>query len=78
MRLLSNQEIKKVDKEVILEAKDSSHLIQQMSVAVIAVKGREDYVPAPPVLQTIMVEGGHVSPLETPQEISKLISEFVA
>lgn len=78
MRLLSNQEIKKVDKEVILEAKDSSHLIQQMSVAAIAIKGREDYVPVPPVLQTILVEGGHVSPLETPQEISKLISEFVA
>lgn len=78
MRLLSNQQIKKVDKEVIMEAKDSSHLIYQMSVAAIAINGREDYVPVPPVLQTIMVEGGHVSPLETPQEISKLISEFVA
>lgn len=77
MSLLSNQQIRKVDKEVILEAEDASHMIHQLSVEAIAIKGIEDYVPIPPKIETTVVEGGHVSPLETPTEVLNLLKRFL-
>jgi hypothetical protein len=35
-----------------------------LNVKAIALKGKEDYVPTPTSIETIVVEGGHISPLE--------------
>lgn len=69
MSVLSNEDIRLVDKKVILEAVDTTELIQSLKVNVLAMKGIEDYVPVPPGIETIIVQGGHVSPLEKPEFI---------
>jgi 3-oxoadipate enol-lactonase len=69
MSVLTNKEIRMVDNKVILEAADTSELILSLKVNALAMKGIEDYVPIPPGIETIIVKGGHVSPLEKPEFI---------
>jgi hypothetical protein len=33
-------------------------------------------VPTPPKIETIVVEGGHISPLEKPEEVLNLIKKL--
>lgn len=73
MDLLSNRQIKQTDKAVIVEAEDASELIKNLKVRAVSLKGIEDYVPAPPGLETKVVGGGHITPLEKPEEILNLI-----
>jgi hypothetical protein len=75
MNILSIEQIKQVDKVVIIDADDATDLIRTLKVKAIALKGKDDYVPTPPNIQTIVVEGGHVSPLEKPGEVSKLLTK---
>lgn len=70
MRILSQHDIRTIDRKVILEATDAGHLMAQLPIMAIALKGEEDYVPAPQYLQTIVVEGGHISPLEAPEQVN--------
>jgi hypothetical protein len=58
------------------DAEDASKLIENLKVRALALKGIEDYVPAPPKIQTILVDGGHISPLEEPLALSELIERF--
>jgi len=71
MNVLTNKEVKQIDKKVILDAEDATSLIQNLQVKAIALKGKEDYVPTPPKIETIIVDGGHISPLENPNEVIK-------
>ncbi|MBK8848137.1 MAG: alpha/beta hydrolase [Bacteroidetes bacterium] len=48
MSILSNKQIKQIDKVVILDAVDATDLIKTLKVKAIALKGEEDYVPTPP------------------------------
>lgn len=73
MDLLSNAQIKQTDKAVITDAEDASELIRNLKVKTIAVKGEEDYVPKPQFIDAIIVKGGHISPLEKPEEILSLV-----
>ncbi len=78
MRILSNREIKYVDKAVIMTAPDATQLIEQLKVKAIAMKGEDDYVPVlPSNVETIIVKGGHVSPLEQPTEVLKQIQKLM-
>ena len=77
MSILSNKQIKEVDKAVMLNADDTTYLIETLQVKAIALKGEEDFVPIPPHIETIIVKGGHVSPLEKPLEVSTLISRLI-
>jgi pimeloyl-ACP methyl ester carboxylesterase len=77
MSLLSNAQIRQIDKAVILNAEDATGLIRTLKVKAIALKGREDYVPTPPNIETIVVEGGHVSPLEKPVEVLGFIARIL-
>ncbi|MFN5460341.1 MAG: alpha/beta fold hydrolase [Bacteroidota bacterium] len=77
MSALANKEIKLIDKKVILDAEDGTSLIQNLQVKAIALKGKEDYVPIPPKIETIIVEGGHISPLEQPIDVSKMIKKLM-
>ena len=38
-----------------------------------ALKGKEDYVPVSIHLETEIVEGGHISPLEVPEEVYQFV-----
>jgi 3-oxoadipate enol-lactonase len=77
MSRLSEKEIKLIDKKVILDADDASDLIQNLKVSAIALKGEEDYVPAPPNMETIIIKGGHISPLECPNAIWEIIKKLL-
>ena len=73
MNLLSNAQIKHTDKAVIAEAQDASELIKNLKVRALALKGIEDYVPAPPSIETIVTGGGHISPFEQSEKVLNLI-----
>jgi hypothetical protein len=73
MDMLSNTQIKQTDKAVIAEAEDASELIKNLKVRALALKGIEDYVPAPPNIETIVIGGGHISPLEKTHELLYLV-----
>jgi 3-oxoadipate enol-lactonase len=76
MDLLTNKQIKQTDRAVIVNADDATELISNLKVKAIALKGEEDYVPAPPNIEMIVVGGGHISPLERPDEMVKLIKNL--
>jgi len=76
MNLLSNTQIKQTDKAVIAEAEDASELIKNLKVRAVSLKGIEDYVPVPPSIESIIIEGGHISPLEQPHEILSLFRKI--
>jgi hypothetical protein len=48
-----------------------------LRVKAIALKGKEDYVPSPPKIETIIVEGGHISPLEEQLKVLDLIKTLM-
>jgi pimeloyl-ACP methyl ester carboxylesterase len=73
MNILTKDDIKQIDKKVILDAEDARTMILNLKVKAIALKGKEDYVPTPPKIQTILVDGGHISPLEEPLKVMDLI-----
>ena len=77
MDLLSNAQIKHTDKAVIADAEDASELIKNLKVRALALKGIEDYVPAPSSIETIVIGGGHISPLEKPNEILSIFNSLV-
>ncbi len=76
MNLLSKAQIKQTDKAVIGEAEDASELIKDLNVRALALKGVEDYVPAPPNIETIIITGGHISPLEQPYKVISLVRKL--
>jgi 3-oxoadipate enol-lactonase len=77
MDLLSNALIKHTDKAVIAEAEDASELIKNLRVRALALKGIEDYVPAPPSIETIVIGGGHICPLEKPEEVVNSVKRLL-
>ena len=76
MNLLSKAQIKQTDKAVIGEAEDATELIKNLKVRAVALKGVEDYVPAPPNIETIIITGGHISPLEQPHKVISLVRKL--
>ena len=73
MNKLSNSDIKHTDTKVIMDVDDATSLMHHLSFKALALKGKEDYVPAPPGIQTIIVDGGHVSPLERPESVLEFL-----
>jgi 3-oxoadipate enol-lactonase len=77
MNKLSNKEIKQIDKEVIVNAKNVSTFLQDLKLKALALIGKDDYLKPPPYLQTEIVKGGHVSPLQAEVEIGLFIKKVV-
>lgn len=77
MDLLTIPQIKHTDRAVIANAEDATALIKTLKVKALALKGEEDYVPAPPYLETIIVKGGHVSPIENPVEVLEFMNKLL-
>lgn len=46
-------------------------------VKAIALKGLDDYVPTAPQIESVMVEGGHISPLEAPKDVLRYIKSIL-
>jgi pimeloyl-ACP methyl ester carboxylesterase len=77
MNILKIDDLKQIDKKVILDAEDTTSLIFGLKVKAIALKGKEDYVPTPPNIETIIIDGGHISPLEQPLEFDYLFKKLI-
>ena len=77
MDLLTITHIKHTDRAVIVNAKDTIGLLKTLKVKALTLKGEDDYLPAPPYLETIIVKGGHVSPMENPEEVSEFIDRLL-
>ncbi len=77
MSKLTIKQIKKTDKYVIINAENTSGLIEQLTVPAMALKGTEDYVPIPPKIETIIVKGGHISPLEAIEEVNDFCKKVI-
>jgi hypothetical protein len=77
MDLLTIPQIKHTDRAVIANAEDTILLMKTLKVKVMALKGEEDYVPAPPYLETIIVKGGHVSPIENPDGVIEFVKRVL-
>ena len=75
--LLTIPQIKHTDRAVIANAEDTTALIKTLKVKALALKGEEDYVPAPPFLETIIVKGGHVSPIENPNGVTEFVKKIL-
>ncbi|MCE2822362.1 MAG: alpha/beta hydrolase [Saprospiraceae bacterium] len=77
MGVLSGREVKLTDRKVIIDAEDATALIRRLKIGAIAVKGREDYVPVPPGMETTIIDGGHISPMEEPEKVTGLIRAWI-
>lgn len=77
MSKLSNKEVKKTDRAVILKADDAHQYVKELKVPALALKGMDDYVGTPATIETINVEGKHTSPLEQPEKVMELIERLV-
>lgn len=78
MSVLSRDDIKATDEKVIIQAKDTRQLVQELKVPSLAIVGQEDYVPSPEPISTRVVSGGHVSPIEALEEVMKLLNDVIA
>jgi len=78
MKVLSNDQIRQVDKAVILDAENAGPLFAALKEKAIALMGEEDYVPMPPPgIETMLVKGGHISPLESPEEVWNMVKKLL-
>lgn len=78
MSLLSNRQVRQTDRAVIVNNPSLEKEIKSLEVPAFALKGKEDYVPSPPSLPLTIVEGGHISPLEQPEEVIECIKSMIA
>jgi hypothetical protein len=61
----------------ILRADDASGKVQSLGVPFFALKGKEDYVPVAKGIHYTIVDGGHISPLEVPEEVLMFVRKVI-
>jgi pimeloyl-ACP methyl ester carboxylesterase len=77
MKKMTAREIRQVDKAVVINPDDGYIFLPKIKCNVKALKGEKDYVPTPPGIETVVVRGGHISPLEAPDEVGKFIRHLL-
>jgi 3-oxoadipate enol-lactonase len=77
MSKLSAKDIKYIDKVVRIDSPGTKDMIESLQVPAAAMIGEEDYVGKPPLKNTRTVQGGHVSPLEAPEETNRFIKDVI-
>ena len=77
LRAMSRREIARVVNAVILEPGDAGHLIKGLQIPALYVVGKDDYVGSPKE-GTVIVQGGHISPHEAPEELTEAILRFLS
>jgi 3-oxoadipate enol-lactonase len=78
MNKLTNKQVKRTDTFVILKSENTSTLLEKLNVPAIALKGKEDYVSTAPKIETTIVKGGHVSPLEAVEEVNIFCKKVIS
>lgn len=73
----TSREISRVIDAVILNAEDTTHLLNTLNVPALAIIGETDYVGVPPEVKTLTVPGGHISPHEAPAETRLAIEQVL-
>jgi pimeloyl-ACP methyl ester carboxylesterase len=73
MSKLSSRDIMTTDRAIIINPTDSSYLVANLTIPTHAIVGESDYVGVPPIAQTEIVPGGHVSPLEAKAQVLQMI-----
>lgn len=72
-----SQEISRCLDAVIINAEDTTEILQQLQIPTLAIVGESDYVGIPPKIPTTIAPGGHITPHEsiakTKQAIQKVI-----
>lgn len=76
MSQLSNRDIRKTDNTVITSVGSGFPYLDNLKVAALAIKGKNDYVPTPKNIETLIVDGQHTTPLEQPEQVLKLINRL--
>ena len=56
---------------------NSEPLIRALKVSAKGLKGKEDYIGEPAHFETQIVKGGHISPLEAPEEVYDFVREIL-
>ena len=77
MANLSKREIKKTNKEVITNVDDGHQYFDLIKIPMLLIKGEKDKVPKLDSDQLIVVPGKHISPLEAPDEVIKMIRQLM-
>jgi len=77
MNKLTNKQIKLIDKFVIINADDTTQMIKDLKIPALALKGEEDYVPTPPSIKTTIIQGGHVSPIESHHDVTEFCKQVI-
>lgn len=78
MSKMPSKAIRYTDRAVRINATDATPLIRSLQVRTMALTGESDYVGTPPLPQAHIVKGGHVSPLEAPEEVYKMIRSLMS
>lgn len=63
---------------VLLNPDDMASEIQRLSIPMHALVGESDYVGCPQGIETVIACGGHVSPLESPAEVTRFIESIAS
>lgn len=77
MQKMGSKAIRQTDKFVILSADDATPMLLHLKVAAMALKGASDYLSSPPNLSETIVPGGHISPLEAPEEVYHFLTKLL-
>lgn len=77
MGSLSNKEVRKTDKAVIMNVDSGIPFLEKLKVPALAIKGKDDYVQSLANIEMTLVKGKHTSPLEAPQAVLDLIYRLV-
>lgn len=77
MNKLSRRHIMHTNKAVIIDVGDSSNIIKSLTVPAVSIAGAEDYVGKPPIKEIYIAKGGHISPLEDAETVTKALLQSI-
>lgn len=77
MGRLSNRAVRQVDNAVVVNPDNGFEVAKQLTMPALALRGEQDYVPAPPNIPLTIVHGGHISPLEAPSQVQDFVQEVI-
>lgn len=77
MNILSDEQIRHIDAIVIARARHTGAMLANVTVNALILRGEEDYAPVTTrTIETILVKGGHASPLEQPEQVLQMITRL--
>ena len=65
-------------RSTVVAPDDGFEFIKRLRVPALALRGEKDSVPDPPGIELTVVPGGHMSPLEAPEEMLGFVRRVIA